>query len=240
MKIRKRRKQRKAPDAPKKALTPYIIFSKEIRPRIKASVEQGTKVTEIVRIIAEKWAAMTDEEKAPYVKLAEEDKLRYSREMNAYDGPLHVPVAKKRGHQNKAPGAPKRAMSPFLFFSNEKRGQIQAANPNMKITEVSAKLGEIWRDMTDEEKEPYVQKSREDRNRYHAQQDEFRGKNNQQAAVKVPSSISVPMNSELSGNQWSISLNEGTSSAMYQRMYDISPQNTSFTNISIPIGFNSM
>ena len=44
MKIRKRRKQRKAPDAPKKALTPYIIFSKEIRPRIKASVEQGTKV----------------------------------------------------------------------------------------------------------------------------------------------------------------------------------------------------
>lgn len=57
----------------------------------------------------------------------------------------------------------------------------------MKITEVSVKLGEIWRDMTDEEKEPYMQKSREDRDRYHAQQDEFKGKNSQQAAVRVGS-----------------------------------------------------
>lgn len=76
-------------------------------------------------------------------------------------------------------------MSPFLFFSNEKRGQIQTENPSLKITEVSVKLGEIWRDMTEEEKEPYMQKSREDRDRYHAQQDEFKGKNSQQAAVHV-------------------------------------------------------
>ena len=54
----------------------------------------------------------------------------------------------------------------------------------MKITEVSVKLGEIWRDMTEEEKEPYMQKSREDRDRYHAQQDEFKGKNSQQATVR--------------------------------------------------------
>ena len=46
---------------------------------------------------------MTDEEKAPYVKLAEEDKIRYSRERTTYDGPLHVPVVQKRGHQNKVP-----------------------------------------------------------------------------------------------------------------------------------------
>ena len=46
---------------------------------------------------------MTDEEKAPYVKLAEEDKIRYSREMTTYDGPLHIPVVSKRGHQNKVP-----------------------------------------------------------------------------------------------------------------------------------------
>ena len=58
-------------------------------------------------------------------------------------------------------GAPKRAMSPFLFFSNEKRAQIQTEYPNMKITEVSAKLGEIWRDMTDEEKAPYVEENNE-------------------------------------------------------------------------------
>ena len=74
-------------------------------------------------------------------------------------------------------------MSPFLFFSNEKRAQIQTEFPDMKITEVSAKLGEIWRKMTDEEKEPYVQKSKSDRDRYKTQQSEFKGKNPQPIPV---------------------------------------------------------
>ena len=74
-------------------------------------------------------------------------------------------------------------MSPFLFFSNEKRAQIQTEYPNMKITEVSAKLGEIWRDMTDEEKAPYVEKSKSDRDRYKSQQSEFKGKNPQSLPV---------------------------------------------------------
>lgn len=113
LRIRKRRKQKKAPQAPKKALTPYIFFSQEIRPQVKESLPPGTKVgltefvngqvTEIVRIIAEKWSALSPEEKAPYIKLAEDDKARYNQEISTYDGPLHVPVSKKRGHQNKLP-----------------------------------------------------------------------------------------------------------------------------------------
>lgn len=67
-------------------------------------------------------------------------------------------------------------MSPFLFFSNEKRGIVQSENPDMKITEVSAKLGEMWRLMSDEEKKPYVERSRIDRDRYRSQQNEFKGK----------------------------------------------------------------
>ena len=46
---------------------------------------------------------MTDEEKAPYVKMAEDDKVRYNREISNYEGHLHVPVTRKRGHQNRSP-----------------------------------------------------------------------------------------------------------------------------------------
>ena len=74
-------------------------------------------------------------------------------------------------------------MSPFLFFSNEKRSQIQNEFPDMKITEVSAKLGEIWRQMSEEEKAPYVEKSKSDRDRYKTQQSEFKGKNPQLTSV---------------------------------------------------------
>ena len=74
-------------------------------------------------------------------------------------------------------------MSPFLFFSNEKRSQVQAENPDLKITEVSAKLGEIWRQMSEQEKLPYVEKSKTDRDRYKTQQSEFKGKNPQLTTV---------------------------------------------------------
>ena len=76
-------------------------------------------------------------------------------------------------------------MSPFLFFSNEKRSQIQSDYPSLKITEVSEKLGQIWRDMSDKEKEPYVQKSKEDRDRYKSQQSEFKGKLPSSPTVKI-------------------------------------------------------
>lgn len=49
IKIRKKRKQRKAPEAPKKALTPYIFFSQEVRPQVKASLPEGTKVPVVFR-----------------------------------------------------------------------------------------------------------------------------------------------------------------------------------------------
>lgn len=44
---------------------------------------------------------MSDEEKAPYVKLAEDDKVRYNQEISNYEGPLHIPVSRKRGRQNR-------------------------------------------------------------------------------------------------------------------------------------------
>ena len=56
-----------------------------------------------MRIIAEKWNTLTDEEKSPYIKMAEDDKIRYNEEISSYDGPLHVPINKKRGKQNKPP-----------------------------------------------------------------------------------------------------------------------------------------
>ena len=60
---------------------------------------------------------------------------------------------------------------------------MQRDNPDLKITAISAKLGEIWREMTDEEKEPYVKKSKEDRDRYHKEQEVFKTKNEQSASV---------------------------------------------------------
>ncbi len=62
--------------------------------------------------------------------------------------------------------APRRPMSAFLFYSLGKRQQIKTDNPEMKNTEVSRVLGEMWRSLSDEERLPFVEREKEEREKY--------------------------------------------------------------------------
>ena len=57
-------------------------------------------------------------------------------------------------------------MSAFLFYSIGKRRDIKEKNPDMKNTQISRVLGEMWRSLTDEEREPFVTKERVEREKY--------------------------------------------------------------------------
>jgi hypothetical protein len=59
---------------------------------------------------------------------------------------------KKKGRKKKDPNKPKRAMSSFMFFANEKRQQVRDTNPDLKITEVGKRLGEMWKELSDGDK----------------------------------------------------------------------------------------
>jgi hypothetical protein len=49
----------------------------------------------------------------------------------------------------------KKPLSGYLLFSQEKRSEIIKNNPNFKVTEIAVKLGEMWKALSDEEKEAY-------------------------------------------------------------------------------------
>ena len=57
-------------------------------------------------------------------------------------------------------------MSAFLYFSQEKRRQIKAENPSLRNTEVSRKLGEMWRSASEEERAPHIAKEKLEREKY--------------------------------------------------------------------------
>ncbi|XP_020259196.1 FACT complex subunit SSRP1-like [Asparagus officinalis] len=73
---------------------------------------------------------------------------------------------KKRQKKKKDPNAPKRAMSAFMFFSNTERENLKKNNPGMSFTDVGRALGEKWKKMTAEEKEPFESMARADSKRY--------------------------------------------------------------------------
>ncbi|KZT55935.1 HMG-box [Calocera cornea HHB12733] len=79
----KKEKKEKDPNAPKGAKSPYIIFSQENR---EAAKEEADGPKDIMRILGEKWRALSEKDKAPYLAKAVKDKQRYEREMKAYGG----------------------------------------------------------------------------------------------------------------------------------------------------------
>ncbi|XVE68063.1 hypothetical protein DITRI_Ditri09bG0038900 [Diplodiscus trichospermus] len=84
---------------------------------------------------------------------------------------------KKKKKKKKDPNAPKRAMSGFMFFSQVERENLKKSNPGASFTEVSRILGEKWKKLSKEEREPYEAKAKVDKKRY---DDEKRGYNNPQ------------------------------------------------------------
>lgn len=67
---------------------------------------------------------------------------------------------------SKKEGKPKRGLTAFMFFCNEKRPEVVEKNPGLKFGEVGKKLGEMWRNLSDDNKEPYKQKAMKDKERY--------------------------------------------------------------------------
>jgi hypothetical protein len=65
----------------------------------------------------------------------------------------------------KDPKAPKRALSAYMFFSQDWRERIKAENPDAGFGEVGKLLGAKWKELDDEEKKPYIEQAAKDKTR---------------------------------------------------------------------------
>jgi hypothetical protein len=102
----------------------------------------------------------------------------------AVDGQVDVPTGdldralqnmqvkqRKNKRKQKDPNAPKRAASAYMLWLNENRSSIKdellTSNPSAKITDVTKRAGELWKELDDAEKTPFQEKSEELRAAYH-------------------------------------------------------------------------
>jgi len=81
----------------------------------------------------------------------------------------------KRKRQ-KEEGAPKRPMSSYMYFSQDKRNEVKSNNPDATFTELGKIIGNLWKKISPEEKEKYEKKAREDKERYKREMEEFEKK----------------------------------------------------------------
>ncbi|XP_068701386.1 high mobility group protein B3-like [Montipora foliosa] len=165
----------KDPNKPKGRRNPYSIFLQQEREAMKKLELDANKATEdespanfleFSKACAEKWKALSEEERQPYREAAEKDKLRYENEMANYSPPEAAGRKTRKGKKPKDKNRPKGAKNPFMCFSEEKRPKLKEQNPDEPTKEIAKMLGEMWRNMNDQDKEHYIKLAQRDKERY--------------------------------------------------------------------------
>jgi len=72
----------------------------------------------------------------------------------------------KKEAKKKDPNAPKRGRSAYILFSSDKRKEVEGANPGISFTEVTVKLGAMWKSLTEGAQKKYKDLAAKDKERY--------------------------------------------------------------------------
>lgn len=158
------------PPKPKKPLTPYFRFMKELRPQLVAQ-NPDKHSNEVVRMIGKSWETVDPATKQKFEAEYKKEKEVFDKELVKYESSLtpqmkeDLKVARndrveKRARlvikkRNKDLGKPKRAASAFLhFISAERKANPQTAQENTPA--YVKRLGAKWATMSEAEKKPFV------------------------------------------------------------------------------------
>lgn len=82
-------KAKKDPNQPKRSKTSYMFFCEENRAAVLKK-NPTAKLGDVSKILGNQWKALSDKKKAKFVKLADEDKVRYEGDMEKYQNTLHM------------------------------------------------------------------------------------------------------------------------------------------------------
>mmetsp|Transcript_1235 Transcript_1235/g.1738 ORF Transcript_1235/g.1738 Transcript_1235/m.1738 type:complete len:2914 (-) Transcript_1235:233-8974(-) len=178
----------------KQVKSAWMFFSKEAWNKVKEENPEAS-FAEIGKMVGEKWKTLTDVEKMPYDKQHKEDLQRYYSARRAMDQQevTEEPIdsdsedteddnpsesAKKSAKKVKA------AKCAWVFFNKEKWAEVQAETPGSVFADVCKELAKRWKQLSADDKAPYVEMQNKDQERYN-REIAARGKGGQGTGSRV-------------------------------------------------------
>ncbi|KAL4159894.1 hypothetical protein PRNP1_000467 [Phytophthora ramorum] len=79
----------------------------------------------------------------------------------------------RKPRKKKDKNAPKRALSAFMFFSNDIRDTVKREMPELQFLEISSEIGRRWKQITDEDRKPYDELAAADKRRYQEEKEDY-------------------------------------------------------------------
>jgi len=156
---------------PKRATSAYVYFSQHYREMLKKDGRPVPRISEFGKECAAKWNVMNEKEKEPFAAQAARDKARYAQEIEAI---------KPKRDANK----PKRPGTAFMLFMGDFRKEMAGREPAGGVAAMAKLGGERWRNMTDSDKKPYVDKQNVEKTKYDISMEQY--KSNTAAAPPMP------------------------------------------------------
>jgi len=160
---------------PKKQKTGNIVKGKKSSwicfttlERKKITQEQpGLTFAEIFKILKERWSSLCAAEKQVYVEMSNKDKDRYDLQMKSLtEEQKQLFKSIKKEKKKRRMEGPKAAISNFMYFVKMNREKIRQEEPTLTFKEIGQKLGVLWNAMTPDERAPYDELYRKDKERY--------------------------------------------------------------------------
>ena len=155
------------PEKPKGKISAYAFFVQMCREEHKKNPEVPVNFAEFSKKCSERWKTMSGKEKSTFDEMAKVDKVHYNQEMKDYGS--------AKGGKKKDPNAPKRPLSGFFLFCSEFCSKIKSTNPGISIGDVAKKLGEVWNNLSDSEKQLYINKAANLKEKYEKDVTDYKG-----------------------------------------------------------------
>ncbi|GKV40076.1 hypothetical protein SLEP1_g47750 [Rubroshorea leprosula] len=200
----KKEKKKGCPEK-KRPSPPYILWCKDQWNEVKKEKPEAD-FKEISNILGARWKTVTAEEKKPYEEKYQAEKEAYlqvmakekreTEAMKLLDEEHKQKTAmelleqylqykqeaekeNKKTKKEKDPLKPKHPMSAFFLFSNERRAALLAENKN--VLEVAKIAGEEWKAMNEEQRGPYEEMAKKNKEKYMQEMEAYKLRKEEEA-----------------------------------------------------------
>ena len=157
-------------EGPKRGLTAYIFFCKNQRPIIKDN-NPNLSTKEITIQLGKEWKELSENEKSPYNKLAQDDKKRYENEKNHQSksksstkqskskSSTKQSKSKSSTKQSKSKSSTKKGKSAYIIFCQQERQKLKNENDELTGQEITKELARQWKELSPKQQSKFNRSS---------------------------------------------------------------------------------
>lgn len=144
---------------PKRNRSAFIIFSSEMRAKLRNDKFEKLNSNEMMVRLAELWKNLAENEKKKYHDQAEQEKVRYNTELTSFyqKNPFEVIQNKTKKNHIKKP------CSAYAIYLKETKVTIKAEHPELKMADILKIVAERWKSLTDDKKVYFQKKAFEEK-----------------------------------------------------------------------------